>query len=287
MNNLYEIKMLLSKLKELRRKVVKELLYAPNGNLLIQKDRGYYAFRQDFAEGGKRIQKGIGKDQDLVDRLAHKAYNEELKRRLDINIGLLEHALVGSLSLESRDIIETLPESFGLLDQGAIIFGHRNDDISWPNPMRDGVYPVEYPLSIDPSERFNWAKRPYLENTLFLEYKIHRTPRGILCRSKSEVSILGVYDSFVLPYHYDEQLFIGHHRISPDIVGCRADGQLIFHEHIGVDSDVYRRRYEQKDRIYRAAGIVQGKNLIYTFDREDGSINLELISAMIKDVYGL
>ncbi len=287
MQNLYEIKILLSKLKELRRRVSRELLYAPKGNLMIQKDRGYYAFRQDLTENGKRIQKGIGKDPDLIDRLAHKAFNVELKRRLDVNIGLIERALTGSLSLESRDIIEALPESFSLLDQESVISGHRNDDISWPDPRREGVYPVEYPLEIDPSERFNWAKRPYLENTLFLEYKIHRTPRGILCRSKSEVSILGVYDSFVLPYHYDEQLFIGHHRISPDIVGCRADGQLIFHEHIGVDSDEYRRRYDQKDRIYRAAGIVQGKNLIYTFDREDGSINLELISAMIRDMYDL
>ena len=75
--------------------------------------------------------------------------------------------------------------------------------------------------------------------------------------------------------------------LAPDAVGARRDGVLIYHEHCGVNSEGYHKRNAHKLDLYERAGIVQGKNLLLTFDREDGSIDLELIRMQIMDIYRL
>ncbi len=285
MEKLCELRSLLSNLKETRRKVSKELSRAPKGVLLIIKDRGYTVYRQSYKADCGCIRKSIGKDPELVMALAHKRYLTEKLKRLDRNIELIERAYRDSVSLSEEDIMDIMPGSFARLDKASVILGHRAGGRGRPHPVREGVFPVDARLKIDPDDRFDWGSRPYAENASFSENKRYVSPGGLLCRSKSEAAILGIYDSLGIPYHYDEIVYVSGVRLSPDIIGCSEDGALIFHEHKGLSSEEYQNRSEYKERKYREAGIIPGKNLILTYDREDGTVNLALIRDIIKDTY--
>ncbi len=289
MGRFNELEILLQKLREIRRRVSKELSRAPNGNLYITEDRGYKVYRQLTYDKGIKKQISIGKNPRLVASLAHKAYDLEKLKRIDANIRLIEKILDKSVPLDDMSIIHSLPKSFDALELQAVLLGRTETALEWPNPVREGVYPKEYPLSIPPDRRFDWGKQPYAENTKYLEYKTHLSPRGILCRSKSEAGILGIYDTIPgIPYHYDEVMYLNGRAVSPDIIGCRADGTFIFHEHLGrMDLEDYREHKEYKSRVYRSAGIIEGQNLLYTYEHEDGSINLKLIRDQITDIYRL
>ncbi len=287
MEDLQELKLLLTKLKEMRRRVSKELSRAPEGMLLVVNDRGYSVYRQVRTENGRRVQKSIGKSQVLIDALAHKRFLMEKLKRLDRNIGLIEGIYGASISLEDGDIFAVMPKSFAALDRAAVILGHGSRRKDWPCPVRDGVYPEEARLDIEPERRFEWACSPYAENTSFLEMKKYLSAKGVLCRSKSEAAILGIYDSLGIPYHYDEVLYLNGALRSPDIIGCRADGAFVFHEHLGLSSGDYLQKNNARLKIYGNAGIFPGKNLILTYDRQDGTIDLGLIKAVIEDAYRL
>ena len=96
-----------------------------------------------------------------------------------------------------------------------------------------------------------------------------------------------IYDSLEIPFHYDEVVLIGGRQVSPDIIGARRDGTLIFHEHRGLFSDEYLARNDWKSGLYAAAGIIPGVNLIYTYDSPSGVINARLAREIIKDIYWL
>ena len=80
---------------------------------------------------------------------------------------------------------------------------------------------------------------------------------------------------------------IGGVRISPDFIGARRDGTLIFHEHKGLLTDEYRSKNDWKSGVYSAAGIFPGINLIYTYDSPAGTLNVKLARELIKDMYWL
>lgn len=44
----------------------------------------------------------------------------------------------------------------------------------------------------------------------------------------------------------------------------------------------YRRRWEAKRAVYENHGIVEGKNLIVSYDGENGSIDSQAINKLIK-----
>jgi hypothetical protein len=269
----------------MRRKVGKELSRAPRGDLLVTSSHGYTSYRYVSRENGRRVQTCIGKNRGLIYALAHKRYLQEKLRRLDLNIRALEKALKEGCSLEDEEIVAALPDAFRELDRKAVILGRTDHRRDWPKPVRENAFPREYLLSVDPEKIFDWASAPYAENTSFAESKKHLSQAGVLCRSKSEAAILGIYDSLAIPYHYDETIVINGALFSPDIIGCRPDGRLVYHEHYGLDTPSYRQRAEFKERIYRDAGIVRGRNLLTTYDRGDGTVNLELIRMQIEDAY--
>ena len=47
----------------------------------------------------------------------------------------------------------------------------------------------------------------------------------------------------------------------------------------------YRKRWEDKKKFYEKNGIVEGKNLIVTYDDDNGGIDTELIEKIIKDTF--
>jgi len=274
----------LTHLRQERRSVTKSLSRLPAGELLISKAGKYMRYFLVEIVNGKRKMTSIGKKPRLVMRLAKKRFLEELLKRLDHNIGVCEKALRESVSTEPQNMINSLPRNFDLLDEQELLYGKKLRD--WPNPSRDPQITPHLPLldigCLDPAE---WAEEPYCENTSYLDLKIHRNARGILCRSKSEVSILDMYDYKGLFYHTDETLIIDGELLSPDVIAVRHDGTLIYHEHCGMQSVRYSERLQHKLWLYEKAGIVPGKNLILTFDRADGSLNMAIVEQLIDDYF--
>ena len=106
-------------------------------------------------------------------------------------------------------------------------------------------------------------------------------------RSKSEAAILDRYNYFKIYCHYDE-IVVSYNgvRKSPDFIGMREDGKVIFHEHFGLMNQAeYRNAYKSKLAFYELNGIVPWDNLIITFDNPNGSIDVSMIDAQLKHFY--
>ncbi len=263
----------------------KELKHMPRGTLVITTNGpARISYLNQQRSGTRYSYKGIGSNPELVQQLARKAYLkvyrqqlEQLERQLlDLRRTALSFSL-DKLRLSLPKHFERIPDEWLLGAGAAGIMLH---------PVLDGSVEVEPIKTVfsgtSPDE---WMRTPYCANTSYLEDLIHRTGLGFSCRSKSEVSIAGLYEELGLPFHYDEKLAIGMAFISPDFRGIRRDRNFVYHEHWGLRSDSYVRRNLQKLWDYASEGIVLGRNLLITCDDEGGGLNLPLIRAQIKDIY--
>ena len=129
----------------------------------------------------------------------------------------------------------------------------------------------------------------------FEQYLIHRTARGEMVRSKSEVIIADHLANRGIEYGYEQPLTIAGATKYPDFTIEDMESGLTFYwEHCGMlHVPRYRRRWEEKLEWYRVHGILPreeggGENgtLIITHDEENGSIDSANISALIGDVLG-
>ncbi|NLX82385.1 MAG: AAA family ATPase [Clostridiales bacterium] len=121
-------------------------------------------------------------------------------------------------------------------------------------------------------------KQRYYEASL-----IHRTLKGELVRSKSEVIIANMLFEADIPYEYEKELSLGEDGIFiPDFTIDDAEsGRLIYWEHCGMMSDShYRQRWEKKKSTYAKHGIIEGENLIVSL--EAGSFDSGVIKGLIN-----
>ena len=129
----------------------------------------------------------------------------------------------------------------------------------------------------------------------FLEDRlIHRTERGELVRSKSELVIADKLFSRGIDYSYERELKLGDGvTCYPDFtIEDEATGALFFWEHLGMLSDPsYKRRWEAKLEQYIRNGIKPhegggGENgtLLITKDEPGGALDASVIASLIDDV---
>jgi UvrD-like helicase C-terminal domain len=129
---------------------------------------------------------------------------------------------------------------------------------------------------------------------LFEEGLIHRTERGDLVRSKSELVIADKLFARGIEYTYEQALSIGAGRARyPDFtIIDHARGVTFYWEHLGLLSDPgYAARWKQKRAEYIDARILPyeeggGENgtLIETRDDENGGLNATAIAKLIDEV---
>jgi hypothetical protein len=133
------------------------------------------------------------------------------------------------------------------------------------------------------------AQQRFLENGL-----IHRTERGDLVRSKSELVIADKLFMRGIDYSYEQPLVLVNGRIRhPDFtITDHARGVTFYWEHLGLlDDPGYRARWEKKRAEYLAAQILPwqdggGKEgtLIETRDDPGGGLNAETIARVIDEI---
>ena len=124
----------------------------------------------------------------------------------------------------------------------------------------------------------------------FAEHLIHRTEKGHLVRSKSELVIANMLFQLDIPYEY-ERVCDGTNapgRLRPDFSFVTADGDLVIWEHLGMLSRPdYRRGWEWKREWYTKNGFAEGKTLFTsTEDNENGldSVHLKQTAIKIKNL---
>lgn len=109
-----------------------------------------------------------------------------------------------------------------------------------------------------------------------------------MVRSKSEVIIADCLHYNDLLYEYEPVLELEPGKpLRPDFKVLDGDtGEVWYWEHCGVMNDPkYVRRWEDKKKFYEKHGIVEGKNLIVTYDDENGGLDSGYIDQLIKDTF--
>ena len=132
-----------------------------------------------------------------------------------------------------------------------------------------------------------------VDGRIFDDHLIHRTDRGEMVRSKSEVIIANALASRDVDYSYEQPLTINGITKLPDFTIEDMESGLTFYwEHCGMlHVASYRRRWKTKLAWYRSHGILPieesgGYNgtLIITRDEADGSIDSSKIGALIDNL---
>lgn len=130
----------------------------------------------------------------------------------------------------------------------------------------------------------------FLEDSL-----IHRTERGDLVRSKSELVIADKLYAAGIDYAYEQPLALsgGRTRYPDFTIEDDASGVIYYWEHLGLlDDPTYRTRWEHKREEYLRDGIVPwqpGQDveriLIETRDDSGGGLNAQTIADLIRSAF--
>lgn len=122
-------------------------------------------------------------------------------------------------------------------------------------------------------------------NKGFYEDKlIHKTKRGEMVRSKSEVIIANMLYEAGIDYSYEEKLTLENGISTHPDFTIHKGGKDIYWEHLGMlNKEDYRKGWDLKRKTYEENGIIEGQNLIISKDGLDGSLNSQEIERLIKD----
>ena len=127
-------------------------------------------------------------------------------------------------------------------------------------------------------------------NKFYEDSLIHRTTRGELVRSKSEVIIADHLLSNGINYDYEPEVTIDGRKFRPDFIAYDPDDDETFWywEHVGMPTDPgYMARWEEKLAYYNDHGIREGENLIITSDGDNGGLDSKEIDDLIKEIFDL
>ncbi|MDE6274914.1 MAG: AAA family ATPase [Clostridia bacterium] len=125
------------------------------------------------------------------------------------------------------------------------------------------------------------------KNTLYENCLIHRTANKEFVRSKSEVIIADALHDSHIDYTYEKPLTLNDGKTYyPDFTIDDAESGMIFYwEHCGMmDNKVYSDRWKNKKKLYENNGIIEGINLIVTYD-DKGAIDSHEIRNIIKKFF--
>lgn len=135
-----------------------------------------------------------------------------------------------------------------------------------------------------PEKVRKWLTEPTEYNPYRPEEKTNRTPSGIYVRSKSELLIATMVESYNAPYKYEEKVMLNNRAVYSDYSFLdKSITRGIKWEHFGMmgNSD-YRQKSHAKIKDYLDSGYRLRYDLIVTYDDENGSIDMELVQRLIQ-----
>ena len=121
------------------------------------------------------------------------------------------------------------------------------------------------------------------------EHHKFETLRGDHVRSKSELIIADRLFSSGVPYRYEQRLdlvsVLEMHRYYPDFTILKKQtNEIIYWEHLGkLDDPNYCKENIEKLEVYSRFGMIQGKNLILTYECTDKALSTSMVNKMIEE----
>jgi hypothetical protein len=161
------------------------------------------------------------------------------------------------------------------------------DDASF---LYDFTRPERSEVARRNSNLFAPGIRHEAEGIPYAEHLIHRTTRGELVRSKSELAIANYLHSRGLAYRYERPVegTVAPGKMRPDFTFETDAGDLLLWEHLGMlDRPDYRRAWEWKREWYHQNGFNEGENLFTTTEgpgMDMGSV--ENVAALVAAALG-
>jgi hypothetical protein len=247
------LKQLMWKIQNEHKLAFNELSKLPEGRLYREMIRGESYYYHIMGYGKERTRKGITKNTRLVYQLARKEYLMIKTKKQEDSMKLITD-ISSKMSLQSwLDAAETASKKFPAMPPEVFLLGDQYE----PHPIH--------------------------RSTMFLEGTIHRSQRGVLVRSKSELIIADMLESLGIPYQYEVDLPYDDYHLCPDFTVIRPrDGMVIFWEHFGMThNEEYLSKMDIKLGRYRNMNIQPWNNLMISYDREDGSLDVGLIRALV------
>jgi len=123
--------------------------------------------------------------------------------------------------------------------------------------------------------------RPGQEDIPFNERLIHRTVRGEMVRSKSELVIANHLHGEGIEYQYERPLERNGDRKLPDFTYVSPAGDEIVREHLGLLHQAdYAHAWESKKKWYSANGFTEDQNLFWTADDRKGGLDSTTVAAV-------
>lgn len=154
------------------------------------------------------------------------------------------------------------------------------------------LYEYSRPESSETARRntnlFFGSIRAESDEVPYAEHLIHRTLKGHMVRSKSELVIANILFQLNIPYEYEQKLELPtvHRLVRPDFRFADPAGEPILWEHLGMLArDDYRTSWERKREWYKENGFLEGLNLFTTQDDDNGgldSVSVGQVAAKIK-----
>ena len=224
-------------------------------------------------------------------------FSEEANPILELAYALTVHKSQGS---EFGTVILVLPNPCRLLSRELLytaLTRQRNRVVILHQGARNDLRKYSSDDRSETARRLtNLFKAPspiIIEGRFFEENLIHRTSRGEMVRSKSEVIIADRLSDNDVEYVYEQPLSFGDIPKYPDFtVEDMESGKTFYWEHCGMMYvPSYRRRWEEKLAWYKAHDIAPyqdggGKNgtLIITSESPEGGISSQEIERIIRTV---
>ncbi len=230
------------------------------GNLQVTKKKNRLNFYQYF--GSKSKTRYLKKSQTkLIAALAQKKYDKRIY-----------HA-IKSKKEAIDECIKILNSKEALLDLAKIYE-------TFPNELKPLIKPVTY---IDEEYVKQWQARDYEKSRRPVDTNL-KTKRGEPVRSKSELIIANKLYDAGLPYHYETIFRTEQFIASPDffILNPRTRKEFYW-EHFGLMSKQdYIEDSLYKIEGYAENGIIQGENLIITYESAEHQLNTEYVDQLIE-----
>lgn len=124
----------------------------------------------------------------------------------------------------------------------------------------------------------------------YAEHLIHKTEKGHMVRSKSELVIANMLFENGIEYEY-ERVFEGpvaQGRLRPDFSFITPAGDTIIWEHLGMmNREDYRRGWEWKQQWYGKNGLIEGETLFSTQDDERGGLDSDPLKSIALKIKSL
>ena len=271
--------------RSLHQQLLKEIGKLPKGVLYYK--QGHGAKRPYQRVDGRELYLNREK-RGIIQGLNDKKQLQRAVDKLEENLQLLQQLESGY-----TEITDLMPDNMSppAAGQGPI---QRTGLIQKTGPLRNSgqaqyIGPVQKAAPLLSREKVSeiaaiW-KTEHNGNTDYRpEERIHRTSDGICVRSKSELVIYEYLKSHGVPFVYELPVQLDDHWRYPDFTLLRqSDSRIFLWEHLGLMKDpTYYQRNIRKISEYMAEDYLPFRDMIFSFDYEDGSIDLLELDRLLR-----